>query len=194
MQYGGQQDVEWLSVQDPEGNTNLAELDIFDHSVGCHTGDYIALNIPNPLPGFEYMWLLNPKRPNSHPSDHFAIARMQGKVLTAEDPEFAPLHLMEGVDRSFLDNAIEYRELVAVRIPEEVIRRRNEEHMEKNMALLRRGPAEDFVSRAGDLERTMYGKTGPTRFRRSDHQTEFDEGGQTKELHQPDSGIVRTVD
>ena len=61
----------------------------------------------------------------------------------------------------------------------------------QNLKMLKSGPAEDFVSRADPLERSMYGNKGPTRFSQSTHMTEFDEGGQTRELHQPDSGIVK---
>ena len=187
---GGEE--QWMTPLDSEGNADLSEHGVFEHSIGCHTGDFIGLNVVNPLPGFEYQWCLNPNRQGSSMGDQLAIARLQGHIVTAEDPEFSALQKIEGVDKQFLDTCASFRELVLVRVPDHVIRARREQELEENLKMVKGGPAEDFVSRADPLERQLYGNKGPTRFNRSSHITEFDEGGQTKELHQPDSGIVKT--
>jgi hypothetical protein len=190
---GGTED-QWLIPLDPKGNVDLSSEGIFENILGCHVGDFIGLNIANPLPGYEYQWMLNPNRRGAGMGDALAISRLQGHILTADDPEFAVLKQIEGGDKSFLDTCSSFRELVPVRIPEEVIRQKREQEAEANLRMLKGGPAEDFVSRAHPLEHQMYGNKGPTRFRQSTHQTEFDEGGRTKELHQPDSGIVKVDD
>jgi hypothetical protein len=182
----------WMTPLDPEGNADLSEHGIYENSVGCHDGDFIGLNIVNPLPGYEYAWLLNPNRQGAGMGDALAIQRLQGHILTADDPEFAALQKLEGVDKQFLDSCTGFRELVPVRIPEEVIRQKREQEHLANLKMLKSGPAEAFVERMSDLERSTYGNKGPTRFRQTTHNIEFDEGGQTKELHMPDSGIVKT--
>jgi hypothetical protein len=187
---GGEE--QWMTTLDPEGNVDLSTEGVFESSIGCHTGDFIGLNVVNPLPGFEYMWLLNPNRQGAGMGDQLAIARLQGHIVSAEDPEFSALQKIEGVDKQFLDTCASFRELVLVRVPEHVIQKRREDEQQENLKMISGGPAEDFVSRMDPLERQLYGNKGPTRFSRSSHITEFDEGGQTKELHQPDSGIVKT--
>jgi hypothetical protein len=187
---GGGREI-WMTPLDPEGNVDLSEEGIFENSIGNHTGDFIGLNVVNPLPGFEYLWLLNPNRQGAHMGDALAIQRLRGHIVGSEDPEFAALTKIEGVDKSFLDSCASFRELVLVRIPEEVIRKRREEEAEANMRMLKSGPAEEFVSKAGQLERQLYGNKGPTRFRKSDHSTYFNEGGQDGQPYLPDSGIVK---
>lgn len=187
---GGEE--KWMTPLDAEGNTDMSEHGVFGHTIGCHDGDFIGLNIRNPLPGFEYIWLLNPNRQGAGMGDALAIQRLQGHIVTGDDPEMSVLEGMEGVDKQFLDTCASFRELVAVRVPEEVMQNKRELEHETNLKMLKSGPAEAFVERAGDLERSTYGNKGPTRFRQTTHNTEFDEGGQTKELHIPDSGIVKT--
>lgn len=126
--------------------------------------------------------------------DALAISRLQGHIVTTDDPEFAVLKQLEGANENFLNTCASFRELVLVRIPVEVIRAKAELEAEANLKMVKGGPAEEFVSKAGQLESQLYGTKGPTRFRQSTHQTEFDEGGRTRELHEPDSGIVKVDD
>lgn len=183
---------QWMTPLDPEGNADLSAHGVFENSLGCHEGDFIGLNVVNPQPGFEYLWLLNPNRQGAGMGDQLAISRLRGHIVTSEDPEFSALEKIEGVDKQFLDTCSSFRELVLVRVPEEVIRAKREQEHQTNLDMLKSGPAEAFVEQADPLERSLYGNKGPTRFSRSTHMTEFDEGGQTKELHTPDSGIVKT--
>ena len=183
---------QWMTPLDPEGNADLTQHGVYEYSVGNHEGDFIGLNVINPQPGFEYLWLHNPNRTDASMGDALAIQRLKGHIVTGEDPEYSVLDKMEGVDKQFLDTCTGFRELVLVRVPEEVIREKREREHQANMKMLQSGPAETFVEQANPLERQLYGNKGPTRFSRSTHITEFDEGGQTKELHTPDSGIVKT--
>lgn len=182
----------WMTPLDPDGNADMSEYGIYDQTIGCHDGDFIGLNVRNPLPGSEYVWLLNPNRQGAGMGDLLAIQRLKGHIVTGDDPEFSCLDSMEGVDKQFLDSCSTFRELVLVRVPEEVMRNKRELEHAANLKMLKSGPAEAFVERQTDLERSTYGNKGPTRFRQTTHSTEFDEGGQTKELHIPDSGIVKT--
>ena len=183
---------QWMTSLDPEGNTDMTQHGVYDYTIGCHEGDFVGLNVRNPQPGSEYIWMLNPNRAGSNMGDALAIQRLQGHIVTGEDPEFSAMEGMEGVDKQFLDTCSSFRELVLVRIPEEVIREKREKECKANIDMITSGPAETFVEQADPLERQLYGNKGPTRFSQSTHITEFDEGGQTKELHTPDSGIVRS--
>jgi len=182
----------WMTPLDAEGNTDMTEHGVFENTIGCHDGDFIGLNVRNPLPGHEYVWLLNPNRTGGGMGDALAIQRLKGHIVTGEDPEMSVMEGLEGVDKQFLDTCSSFRELVLVRVPEEVMRARREQEHEKNLKMLKFGPAETFVSQADPLERTMYGNKGPTRFSQSDHSTYFNEGGQDGEPHMPDSGIVKS--
>ncbi len=58
--------------------------------------------------------------------------------------------------------------------------------------MLRKGPEESFVGGASFDEQERYQNRGPTRFRRSDHRSEFKHDGATTEISMPDTGVVKT--
>lgn len=188
---GGGMDREWLEPLDSEGNRN-PDIPIQDRVVGCHVGPYAGLNLYNPLPGYEYEWLLNPSRSGASPADSLQIHEIGGTVVKEGDQEFAAFTVMEGMEASPMDTSTIFRELVLVRIPSEVQHARMQANLEKNNRMLRRGPEESFVGKASSLENERYSGRGPTRFALRDHQTEFKHGSDTVEVSLPDSGIVRT--
>ena len=53
---GGGKNREWLRPLTPEGNLDTYGDPDFDNMVGCHTGQFIGLNVPNAEPGYEYVW------------------------------------------------------------------------------------------------------------------------------------------
>lgn len=190
---GGGGERDWLIPLDPQGNKSMEADGIFENTVGCHTGLFAGLNIINPQPGYEYQWMLNPSRMGADVSDSLAIHELGGIVVVADDPEFAAYQKMQGMDASPLDTSTVFKELVLVRVPEARMRQRREAQVEANLRQLRGGPEESFVSKAS-AEEIQAGQGAPTRFRSRRHQTEFQEGGQTRELSVPDTGIVRTDD
>ena len=188
---GGGSDREWIETLDSEGNRNPG-LDVEEHMIGCHVGPYSGLNVFNPQPGFDYEWLMNPSRSGGGPADAIAIQILQGQIVKEEDPEFAAFRAMDGMENVPLDTSTMFRELVLVRIPEEVQHARRKETADKNAKMLRKGPEESFVNSASAAERERYSGRGPTRFAMRGHQTEFTHGRDTVEVSLPDSGIVRT--
>jgi len=187
---GGGSDREWLEPLDSDGNrTNLP---IEERVVGCHVGPYAGLNVVDPQPGFEYQWMLNPSRSGASPADSLRIHVIGAQVVRDEDPEFAAFQKMEGMTASPLDTSAIFKELVLVRIPSATVEKHRRENLEKNARMLRKGPAESFVSRASQLESEKYSGRGPTRFASRDHHTEFKHDRDSVEVSLPDSGIVRT--
>lgn len=185
---------EWLVPLDVEGNRPSEHHDIDGTVVGSHTGPYAGLNIYNPQPGFEYQWELNPHKGGQFdPASSHRIHQLGGQIVRTEDPEFAVYQKMEGgADQPApLDSNTVFNELVLVRIPSENLRRHREELDTKNQRRLRRGPEEAFVNNTGSTE-ASYTSRGPTRFRLSDHRSEFHQGGRAEEISTPDSGIVKS--
>ncbi len=188
--WGGGLDLEWLEHLDAEGNrTNIPTE---KRIVGNPVGPYAGLNVCDPQPGFEYQWMLNPSRPGANPADSLAIHVIGGVVVTSEDPEFAAFKKLEGMGAGALDTSTLYKELVLVKIPEEMQARRRQENLEKNARMLRKDPADSFVAGTSALESERYSGRGPTRFALRGHQTEFTHGLDTAEVSLPDSGIVKT--
>ena len=189
---GGGYDKSWMTPLDPEGNIVDENYDIMEHKVGCHTGKFEGLNVVNPKPGYEYMWLLNPTRAGADPGDWFAIQSRQAEIVKSEDPEFRPYHAAMGeAGPSFMDTSFQFRELVLCRIPQDVMRKEREEQVAENARQLRKGPSEEFAARATAIERELYSTRGPTRFQEPEHQTEFQADGRTVEIHKSDTGILR---
>lgn len=188
---GGGMELEWQETLDAEGNRN-PEMGVENQMVGSHVGPYAGLNIFNPQPGKHYQWMLNPGRPGASPGDALQISLLKGVVVKEGDDEFAAFRNMEGMENTPLDTTTLFRELVLVKIPEEVRNALLQEIADKNARMLRRGPEESFVNAASHEERERYGNRGPTRFAMRGHQTEFTHGGDTVEVSIPDSGIVRT--
>jgi len=189
---GGGSDREWIEPLNAEGNRVGHGVNTELNVVGCHVGPYAGLNLVNPQPGYEYIWMLNPSRSGASPADSLQIHVVGGQVVKEADPEFAAFMAMEGMDASPLDTSTMYKELVLVRIPAEKQLKRQQDNDAKNQRMLRRGPEESFVGRASHTESERYSGRGPTRFALRDHQTQFNHDRDTVEVSLPDSGIVRT--
>ena len=58
---GGGSDREWIERLSSEGNRTNHGLPVDGEVVGCHVGPYAGLNLVNPQPGYEYIWMLNEK-------------------------------------------------------------------------------------------------------------------------------------
>ena len=180
---GGGQDLQWYEPLQHDGSR---DLDTLEETIGCHVGPYAGLNVACPQPGFEYSWALNDPR-------ELLRARQKGsQVVQAEDPEYSVYNDFEDPDRTPLDTAKLYEEVVLVRTPTETVReRRLEENRRAEVSA--RGSIEDFTERASPLEASC-GRTdgrGPTRFSRGDHMMEFDEDGNDVGVWTPGAGIVR---
>ena len=188
---GGGNDRSWLEPLDSEGNRN-PDLGIEHRVVGCHVGPYAGLNVYDPQPGFEYQWMLNPEGNMGGPAASLQIHTIGGQVVKDGDQEFAAFKVMEGMQATGTDTSSIFNEVILVRIPEARQRQRQQENLEKNARMLRKGPEESFVNRASHDERERYSGRGPTRFALRDHQTEFNHDRDTVEVSLPDSGIVRT--
>ncbi len=191
---GSGEDRSWLIPLDSEGNRPTDTYDIEGNSIGCHTGPYAGLCVNNPQPGYEYQWEINPQKSGAFdPAAAHRIHQLGGQVVQAEDPEFAVYQLMQGYSAqpAPLDSATVFNELVLVRIPAESLRKEREKINETNHRKLRRGPAEAFVNQ-GRGQESQYNSQGPTRFRLSDHHSEFLQGAQVEEISTPDSGIVKS--
>ena len=190
---GGGADRDWLEPLDREGNRNAEAMDITEQVVGCHQGPYAGLNLVNPQPGMEYQWMMNPGRPGAHHANLLAIHALGATIVKDDDPEFALYQkLPEMQTGTAIDTITVYKELVLVKIPSEKMAARRRENLEQNQRILRRGPEEAFVRGAGAEEQDRYQERGPTRFRRTDHRSEFKSDGRTTEISMPDSGVVRT--
>jgi len=188
---GGGTDREWCERLDSDGNRN-PHIGVEEQVVGCHVGVYAGLNLYNAQPGWEYQWMMNPSRTGSSPADSLQIHQIGGKVVQADDPEFAAFNKMEGMQASPLDTSNIFNELVLVKIPAERMAKRRQENVDKNARMLRAGPEESFVRQASDVESERYQGRGPTRFAMRGHQTQFNHDRDTVEVSLPDSGIVRT--
>ena len=100
---GGGSDREWTEPLAADGNRRNIPLD--ERVVGCHTGNYIGLNVVNPQPGFEYAWYLSPSRSGASPADAFAIYSVGGHVVNETDPERAYLSKIEGLEGTPIDTS-----------------------------------------------------------------------------------------
>jgi hypothetical protein len=181
---GDRFDVRPLS---PDGNRDTNDEPTLDNMVGCHSGGSFGLNITNPQPGYIYVW------ERRKPQDILRARQKGGTVVLSEDPEFSvSSQLVGGFEATPLDSSDIYNDVVLVRYPEEVIRKRREQETERSKAQLR-GSAEEFVSRATNAEIQFSGGK-PSRFARRDHVTEvrsgFDENANLEEVWAPDRGIV----
>jgi len=181
---GGGYDREWYAPLTPEGN-RVTE-DALDDTIGCHTGPYAGLNVPNPQPGYEYCWQLNT------PREVYRSELWGGEVVQGEDPEFAAYR--EDPDQTTVDTSRLYNELVLIRTPIEKVRARQLEEQRRAEEMVF-GSGEDFVDRASALE-ADYGRRGGrrdglTRFHRGDHRTEVETDGKTTEFVTPEGGRVR---
>ena len=136
--------------------------------------------------------MMNPARPGANHADLLAIHALGATIVKDEDPEFALYQKLPSLMSGAIDTATVYKELVLVKIPESRMAERRQENLELNQRLLRRGPEEAFVGGASAEERERYQERGPTRFRRTDHRSEFKSDGTTTDISMPDSGVVRT--
>ena len=179
---GGGYDREWYAPLTTEG---VKEMDIFEETVGCHTGPYAGLNVANPQPGYEYCWQINDPR-------EILRSKMQGgTVVQGSDPEFS-VYQNEDPTQTPLDTSQLYKELVLIRTPIETVRERRLKEQQR-AEVMARGSVSDFMDQASPAE-ADYGRRdgrGPTRLTRADHSIEHETDGRTEEIWSPSSGIVR---
>lgn len=192
---GGDESRDWLEPLTSEGNARMDYTDIQEATFGSHTGPHAGLNIVNPQPGSEYMWLRNPEAARDTAemmSARFEIASMDGQIVTLDDPEYAAYTKMFD-SQSPIDSQTIYRELCLVRIPSEKLQAKRDAEAEISRRAIQPG-GEAFVQQATTAE-LQAGEGQATRFRRRDHGTQIREGGhdgaQVLESWTPDAGIVR---
>jgi hypothetical protein len=180
---GGGQDRAWYEPLRSDGSR---DLDTYDETIGCHVGPYAGLNVARPQPGFEYSWAINDPR-------ELLRARQRGaQIVQSDDPEYSVYNEFEDSDRTPLDTAKLYEEVILVRTPLEVVRKRREEEQRRAEASLH-GSVRSFTDKASALESDAGRRGGhsSTRFARHDHMVEYDTDGRTEAVWTPDSGIVR---
>ena len=185
--FGGKVDREWLEPVDSDGNSPSEEDADYGHTVGCHTGNHMFLNIHNPLPGYHYVW----ERKNAN--DLRRAVLKGGQVVKSDDPEMTAADRAAGADIvTSLDSLAEYNELQLVRYPEEAMRKIREAESNKAAKMLRGGD-ESFVNSAtaGEMAPEWNPRGVKTRFATSQHRTEFKgDGGETVDQWTPDKGIL----
>ena len=189
---GGGFDREWLADLDAGGNVDMSAYGVDEICVGDHIGVCSFLNVPNPQAGYEYQWMNNPAVAGERGwAEQLRIKELGAEIVRDTDPEYEVIRQLEGMEATPMDSAATIRELVLVRIPEEKMAERRRAQDELNQAQMRGGPEEDFIAGAS-AEEIEAGQGQPTRFRNRRHHTQFKQGSETRELHTPDSGIVRT--
>lgn len=180
---GGGQDRAWY---EPLRDDGTRDLDTLEETIGCHVGPYAGLNVARPQPGFEYSWALN------DPRELLRVKMRGGQVVQQDDPEYSVYNEFEDPDRTPLDTAKLYEEVILIRTPMETVRRRREEEQRRAEASVH-GGMNDFVDKASALEADAGRRGGhsSTRFARKEHMVEYDVDGRTEAVWTPDSGIVR---
>ena len=112
--------------------------------VGSHTGHAAALNIRNPQPGWHYYHV---KR------DRASIQRFMNmgyKPLRSDDPEMRGAIEFNAENVPELDGLQAYKDVVAMKIPEDLYRTLLEEKARK-AAIQREGTADAHVSKGQNL-------------------------------------------
>lgn len=192
MSLGSGPDLGVFVELDPRGCTDLTADGILDETIGDHVGDYRGLNIVNPQPGCEYVWMLDPERggATNRMADFMAIRTSGGEIVKKGDPEMAAFEHIVGSHLGAQEK-VSNGEVILVRIPIEEVARRREEQLLRNRALLT-GGEERFLAGASMAE-SQAGQGEATRFRHRKHQLLFEEGGAPTSIHTP-TGIVRGDD
>lgn len=189
MSLGSGPDLGLFVELDPSGRTDMSADAIFEETVGDHVGDYRGLNVVNPQPGCEYVWMLDPDRGTSRNrmAELMAIQMSGGQVVQKGDPELAAFEVLAGSTVAAQEK-VSNGEVLLVRLPAETVARRREEQLARNKTNLT-GSEEKYLSGASSFE-IEAGNGEATRFRHRKHQLLFEEGGQTTHIHTP-GGVVR---
>lgn len=185
---GGGKDRGWLRPLTPEGNLDTYGDPDFDNMVGCHTGQFIGLNVPNAEPGYEYVW-------ENRKSAEIMKAKLRGGYrVRIDDPEGIALQKLQDnyVGRNEttpIDSHYNFNDVTLFKYPIERIREIRSEENAKAQAMMRGGAAE-FADRATSIERQM-SRGQDTRFRRRDHSMRVvDQADQTLDEWQPEDGLI----
>ena len=184
MSFGGGKNREWLKPLTSEGHIDTEDPDL-DNMIGCHTGNFIGLNVLNPQPGFEYIWERNT-------GQSIARARMRGgQIVQADDPERAAMSkLMSSHGRTSMDSSDVYGDVILMKYPEAAIRSIRAKEQAKAQAMMRGGAAE-YAERASAIEEQM-SRGMPSRFKRRDHALQSrDSGDNVVDQWSPGGGIIR---
>jgi len=193
LSLGGGFDRDWLEELKSDGSLDMSADGIYEETIGCHQGKWKGYNVGNPQAGFEYIWMLDPSAGGrgENVSRGLEIQTCGGQIVQTTDPEMAMFEKLAGDQGiSTVNGYVTNGEVCLVRIPSEKIREKREEELAQSQAQLRGATEASFIAGASAAE-TLAGNGRPTRFAGIRHATEFQDGGATRELHTPDSGIAR---
>ena len=163
---GGGKPRDWLTELTTEGNRPLDEVGL-ESAIGCHTGQFVHLNVTDPEPGQTYVWERREGRAQMQ-------ARQRGgRPVGASDPEMIAMNTIMAADgATSLDSTSVYGDVILYKYPEDAIRRIRENESVLNNAALRDG-AGMYAEQARAIE-TQLSQGLPTRFARKDHGLAFE--------------------
>ncbi len=137
---------------------------------GTHAGAAAGLNIEGAVPGFHYSWIRHPKYDRGI-GQLQRFMNMGYQVCGPDSPELRARAGSLNFAQFGLDNYQVHGDVILVRIPEELLRKREDDKRAEAQAALD-GPTEDYLQRGRDItSRYGYGNRadGPIYYKSSGH-------------------------